>query len=161
LEISPHTVKKWIGIHEALYVVFVVPTYSKKINRSILKEPKIYFYDTGRVKNEISARFENVVALSLLKKLHFGQDQRGEKSQLYYLRDKEKREVDFLTLIDGKVIDLVEVKTTDESLSSSLSYYTDRLGPKYPAQVVLNAKRAQTVKTIPVYKAAEWLFRQG
>lgn len=161
LEISPHTVKKWIGILESLYVVFVVPTYTKKINRSILKEPKIYFYDTGRVKNEVSARLENVVALSLLKKLHAGQDQRGERSQLYYVRDKERREVDFLTLIDGKIIDLVEVKTSDMALSRQLTHFNVRLKPLSPAQVVLNTSREATQKNISIYKAADWLLQQG
>ena len=136
LEISPHTVKKWIGILESLYVIFVVPPYSKNLARAILREPKIYFYDNGRVKAEEGARFENVVANALLKKLHMGQDLNGEKSQLYYLRDKEKREVDFLTVIDNEIIDMVEVKISDDNIPHSLVYFNERLGPLYPAQVI-------------------------
>jgi len=161
LEISPHTVKKWIGILESLYVVFVVPPYSKNLARAILKEPKIYFYDTGRVKNDPAARLENVVALSLLKKLHHGQDLRGEKSQLYYVRDKEKREVDFLTVVDGKIQDLVEVKLSDENLSPHLSYFSERLKPRLAVQVVFNLKKELSVKKIPIRKAVHWLIEQG
>jgi predicted AAA+ superfamily ATPase len=161
LEISPHTVKKWIGILESLYVIFVVPTYSKNLARAILKEPKIYFYDTGRIKNDPAARLENVVALSLLKKIHQGQDLRGEKSQLYYVRDKEKREVDFLTLVDGKIRDLVEVKLSDENLSPNLTYFAERLKPEHPVQVVLNLKKELTVKKISVSSALRWLQGQG
>lgn len=161
LEISPHTVKKWIGILESLFVVFTVPTYSKNLARAILKEPKIYFFDTGRIKNDPGARLENVVALSLLKKLHLGQDLHGEKSQLFYVRDKEKREVDFLTVIDKKIVDLVEVKLSDEQVSSSLVYFNDRLHPVSPVQVVLNIKRNLTAKGIPVRRAADWLVSQG
>ncbi|MGE3757075.1 MAG: ATP-binding protein [Pseudobdellovibrionaceae bacterium] len=161
LEISPHTVKKWIGILESLYVIFVVPSYSKNLARAILKEPKVYFYDVGRIKKDPAARFENIVALSLLTKIHRGQDLRGEKSQLYYVRDKEKREVDFLTVIDRKIQDLVEVKISDGSLSSSLAYFNDRLKPSYPVQVVFDLSRDLTVKGIPILRSSNWLQSQG
>ncbi|MBC7430094.1 MAG: ATP-binding protein [Bacteriovorax sp.] len=160
LEISPHTVKKWIGILESLYVIFVVPPYSKNLARAILREPKIYFYDNGRVKNDEGARFENIVANALLRKLHLGQDLKGEKSQLYYIRDKEKREVDFLTVIDNKLIDLVEVKLSDENLSTSLSYYNERLKPAMPVQVIYNLKREQLKDNIRLVRAEEWLVKQ-
>lgn len=142
---------------EILYVIFVVPAYSKNIARAILKEPKIYFYDIGRVKNDRGARFENVVALSLLEKIQRGQDLKGEKSQLYYVRDKDKREVDFLSLIDGKIHNLVEVKFSDSALSKSLKYFTERLNPLRPAQVVLEFARNLTVQKIPIQAAAQWL----
>lgn len=161
LEISPHTVKKWIDILESLYVVFVVPPYSKNMARAILKEPKIFFYDTGRVKEDPAARLENVVALGLLKKLHRGQDLRGEKSQLFYVRDKEKREVDFLTVIDGKIHDLVEVKLSDGQLSKSLVYFKERLSPKNPVQVVMNLQRELNQHQIPIRKVQNWLMEQG
>lgn len=157
LEISPHTVKKWIGILESLYVVFVVPTYSKNLARAILKEPKIYFYDVGRITADHAARFENVVALALLRKIQEGQDLRGEKSALYYVRDKEKREVDFLTVIDRKVHDLVEVKLSDSKLSSNLAYFNERLKPLYPVQVVHDLARELSIGNVPIRRAAEWL----
>lgn len=160
LEISPHTVKKWISILESLYVIFIVPPYSKNLARAIIREPKIYFYDNGRVKNDEGARFENIVANSLLKKLHMGQDLHGEKSQLYYLRDKEKREVDFLTVIDNKIIDMVEVKLSDDNISQALVYFNERLKPLLPAQVVFNLKREQNKKDIPIKNAIEWLSLQ-
>lgn len=160
LEISPHTVKKWISILESLYVIFVVPPYSKNLARAILREPKIYFYDNGRVKQDEGARFENIVANALLKKLHMGQDLNGEKSQLYYLRDKEKREVDFLTVIDNKIVDMVEVKLSDENLSQALVYFNERLNPQSPVQVILNLTREQNKKNIPLKSAVEWLGLQ-
>ena len=95
LQISPHTVKQWISMLESLYILFTVTPYSRNIARSLLKQPKIYFYDTGFVKEDEGARFENAVACALLKRLHFLEDTAGEKCALYYLRDKEKREVDF------------------------------------------------------------------
>ena len=160
LEISPHTVKKWIGILESLYVIFVVPPYSKNLARAIIREPKIYFYDNGRVNSDNGARFENIVANALLKKLHLGQDLLGEKSQLYYLRDKEKREVDFLTVIDNKLIDMVEVKMSDDNLSQALVYFNERLKPHSPVQVIYNLTVEQNKKNIPLKKAVNWLQMQ-
>jgi hypothetical protein len=46
---------------------------------------------------------------------------------LQYLRDKEKREVDFVINIDGKVKYLIECKTGDISLSKNLLYYKEKL----------------------------------
>jgi uncharacterized protein len=160
LEISPHTVKKWIGILESLYVIFVVSPFSKNLARAILKEPKIYFFDVGRVKNDEGARFENVVACALLRKIQRGQDQRGEKSELYYIKDKEKREVDFLTVVDRKIKDMVEVKTSDHSVSSHLRYFSERLRPQNATQVVLNLKKDFSQKSIEVVKASPWLLKQ-
>ena len=97
------------------------------------------------------------MALGLLRKIHEGQDLRGEKSGLYYLRDKEKREVDFLTVIDRNIQDLVEVKQSDDKLSSNLAYFSQRLMPERPAQVVLSLQREQTVSGIPIVAAANWL----
>ena len=160
LEISPHTVKKWIGILESLYVIFVVPPYSKNLARAILKEPKIYFYDVGRVKDDPAARFENIVACALLRKLHLGQDIRGEKSQLYYVRDKEKREVDFLTTIDGKANQFIEVKLSDDQLAPNLKYFSQKLKPKLSEQVVMNLNRELTSGNISIRRGADWLAEQ-
>lgn len=157
LEVSPHTVKKWISILESLYVVFIVYPYTKKLSRVLLKEPKIYFYDTGRVKDDLGARLENTVALALLSKLQFNQDVEGEKSNLFYIRDKEKREVDFIIEKRGKLTELIEVKTSDDSPSNHLKYFADRLSPEKCFQVVLNLARQKTFGNIKIVKAHEWL----
>ena len=157
LEISPHTVKKWIGILESLYVIFIVHPYSKNLARAIQKEPKIYFYDTGRIKNDLSVRLENVVACALLANLQYGQDVRGEKSELFYVRDKEKREVDFLTVIDKSLCDLVEVKLSDSSFSPSLNYFSERLKPQRSIQVVLDLNRERQNQNLHLMKSEKYL----
>src|SRR4029077_5708042 len=62
---SPTTIKKYIQILEALFVVFKVTPYSKNIARSLLKEPKLYFFDTALVQGDDGAKLENIVAVSL------------------------------------------------------------------------------------------------
>ena len=128
--ISSHTVKRYVDILEALYVVFRVAPYSHNIGRALKKEPKIYFYDSGLVE-EGGARVENFVAVNLLKQVLYVNDVRGKDRKLYYLRNKEKKEVDFL-LADsvGNVDKIIEVKTSDYNLDPNLAYFVLRNGFK-------------------------------
>lgn len=158
LQVSPHTVKQWICILESLYIVFVVTPYSRNIGRSLLKQPKIYFYDTGFVKEDEGARFENTVACALLKRLHFLEDTAGEKCTLHYLRDKEKREVDFLTVRDGKPEWLIETKLTDTDISQ-LKYFSGFFIKNTKSiLLVRNLKRELFIEGIHVKKACNWLW---
>lgn len=61
------------------------------------------------------------------------------------VRDKEKREVDFVILKDGRVYALVEAKLSDEKLSSHLAYNAEKLSPIHTIQVVLNLKHEYQV----------------
>ena len=157
LHISPNTAKHWIALLESLYVIFLVTPYARNIARSLLKQPKIYFYDTGAVIDEPGPRFENAVACALLKRLHFLEDAKGEKNSLHYLRDKEKREVDFLTVRDGRPEWLVEAKTGSPS-AAHLKYFSDFFGNKAkPVLLVKDLQRELQLEGIPVKKAAPWL----
>jgi len=106
-------------------LIFVIRTYTKKINRAILKEPKIYFYDVGLVIDE-GARLENFVALSLLKHMKYLYDTRGENRTLAYLRTKDSREVDFALVHDDALEEIIEVKTSDTQPSQSLRYFGEK-----------------------------------
>lgn len=157
LQVSPHTVKHWIKMLESLYILFVVTPYSRNIARSLLKQPKIYFFDTGFIKEDNGARFENAVACALLKRLHFLEDTLGEKCALHYIRDKEKREVDFLTVRDGKTEWLIETKITDPEISS-LKHFSGFLGKKVePILLIKNLKRELFLEGVKVKKASLWL----
>jgi predicted AAA+ superfamily ATPase len=136
LEISPKTAKAWLQALERMYLVFAVYPYSRNIPRAILKAPKVYFFDTGDVEGDEGARFENLVAAGLLKRLHFWEDRDGYRYELRTLRDKEGREVDFAIVKEREVEELVEVKYSDDSPSRSLSYYAERLNPARATQVV-------------------------
>ena len=81
-------------------------------------------------------RLENLVATHLLKRLHFIEDYFGHRCSLHYIRDKDGREVDFITIIDDAVYDLIEVKESDSKISSALKYYKKLLNPKRTTQLV-------------------------
>jgi len=141
IQISPKTAKSWLEVLEKMYLVFSVRPYTKSLPRAVLKPPKVYFFDNGDVIGDEGARLENLVATSLLKRLHYLEDRDGYRYELRYIRDKEGREVDFVIVKDGKIEELIEAKYSDETISSSLVYYAERLKPPKATQIVANLRR--------------------
>lgn len=125
---SPNTVKRYIEIFEALFIIFRVTPYHRNIARSLLKEPKVYFYDTGMVIGDEGAKIENHTALALHKELLLKEDILGEQIQLHYLRTKDGKEVDFCRVCQDQVIDMIEVKTQDKKISKNLIYFIEKYG---------------------------------
>lgn len=156
IEVSSTTVKKYIQILEALYVVFVVPPYSNNIARSLLKEPKIYFFDNGFVKGDHGTTFENFVANCLLKHVHAKIDYQGEPYTLRYLRTKEKKEVDFAIVNEDEIEQMIEVKSTDHHISPHLKYFHEKYN--IPAiQIVKELKRERKEGNIEVHDGLKFL----
>ncbi len=118
--VSASTVKKYIQILEALYVVFQVTPFSKNIARSLLKEPKIYFFDTGLVANGEGPQLENLVAVCLLKHIYGKYDYQAQDHQLHYLRNKDGEEIDFALIDNDQIEQMIEVKTSNHSIAPSL-----------------------------------------
>lgn len=141
IQVSPKTAKSWLEVLERMYLVFAVRPYTRSLPRAIQKPPKVYFFDNGDVLGDEGARFENLVATTLLKRIHFLEDRDGYRYELRYIRDKEGREVDFAILKEGSLIELVEVKYSDENISRSLMYYAERLKPQKATQLVAKLKR--------------------
>jgi len=123
LRVSDITVKRWLGLLEDLYVVFRVGSYAKNISRGLSKSGKYYFYDLGRVKADEAAKFENLVALSLRKELDFIEDTKGFQTKLHFLRDKDKREIDFFIWIEDHPPNLIEVKLNEDRPSKNFLYF--------------------------------------
>jgi hypothetical protein len=140
LQVSPNTIKEWIGLIAEMYIAFPVYPYSKNLPRAIQKPVKLYFYDNADCTGDEGARLENLVATHLLKRLHFLEDYEGYQCSLHYIRDKDGREVDFVTVVDGKVTDLIEVKLSDDKISTSLKYFKSILNPVRTTQLVANLK---------------------
>jgi predicted AAA+ superfamily ATPase len=124
-----------------MYLVFKVKPFTRSIPRAILKPPKVYFFDNGDVLSGEGERFENLVASSLLKRLHFLEDRDGYRYELAYIRDKEGREIDFAIIKEKSIEELIEVKYSDENISKHLIYYAEKLKPKKATQIVANLKR--------------------
>ena len=101
IEVSPKTGKAWLELLERMYLVFAVRPFARSLPRAIVKPPKVYFFDNADVIGDEGARFENLVATHLLKRLHYIEDREGYRCELRYIRDKEGREVDFVILIEN------------------------------------------------------------
>ena len=124
LEISHETAERWICILENLCVCFrILPFGSSKI-RAVKKEKKLYLYDWSVIDNP-GARFENLVACQLIKYCHFIEDTEGERMELRFLRDTDKRELDFVILKNKRPIFAVECKS-GTNLSPHIVYFQKR-----------------------------------
>jgi hypothetical protein len=115
LQISPATVKNYLQRLEDFYLTFSIRPYSKNIKRSLLRAGKYYLYDWTAIKNR-GARFENYVACELKSLLALWGDASGEDFSLYYIRNKQKQETDFLIVKDDIPWLLVEAKLTDGAI---------------------------------------------
>jgi len=157
LQLAPNTVKKYVGILESLYVVFLVRPFHKRIERAILREPKVYFYDTGFVKGDEGRRLENTCAHALLKHAHYLRDVKGRSVELHYLRTKEGREIDFALAEDDKPVLLAEIKLGEDAPSPHFAHFRSR-GVDAPAvQVVGTLRRESRRDGVAVVRAADWL----
>ena len=156
LEVSHKAVSHWLDVLEHLYYLFRVPPFVAKKVRSIKKDRKLYLWDYT-LNPSRSARLENLIAAHLLKLCHFLEDVEGYRAELRFLRDKEKREVDFLVIVDRKPWFAVEVKTKKEGPSSHLTYFGDRLRIPYLYQVVWEQEKSHMKGDVFVMAPDEFL----
>jgi predicted AAA+ superfamily ATPase len=135
LEISFDVLKRWLSYLKAVYYIFEIKPYSKRIPRSLKRDGKVYLWDYSAIKDK-AARFENLVAHHLLKTCHYWTDTGEGAFDLHYLRNKEKQEIDFLVSRDGKPWLPVEVKWSDTDLSPNWKRFAPMLSCKRGLQVV-------------------------
>ncbi|PKP30330.1 MAG: AAA family ATPase [Bacteroidetes bacterium HGW-Bacteroidetes-16] len=135
--VSVHTIKSWISILEASYIIFLLPPWYDNINKRLIKSPKVYFYDTGLLsyilgienKNQLSRDplrgniFENMVIAEFYKKRY----NRGLDARYYFFRDNHGNEVD-LIIPHGNEIQGIEIKssqTFNKEFLKGLHYLKD------------------------------------
>lgn len=138
IRVSADTVKRWINVLGLFYYCFKIQPWYKNVKRSLLKEAKIYLWDWGLVR-DAGARIENMVASHLLKAVHLWTDLGLGNFGLYYLRDKDKKEVDFLVTKDNTPWFIVEVKSSDNhSISKNLSYFQQQIKAEHAFEVIFD-----------------------
>lgn len=118
--VSHTTVREWLSILEASYIVFLMPPYFKNFNKRITKSHKLYFYDVGLASYLLGIEnvrqmqrdplrgnlFENMVVLEFLKRRY----EDASQANLYFFRDSNNNEVD-LVMPTGQEITAVEIKS--------------------------------------------------
>lgn len=135
VRVKDTTIRRWISTLESFYYCFSLRPWSNNVSRSLLKEPKIYLMDWSVIEDK-GAKLENFVACHLYKAVCFWNDTGLGKYDLFFLRDKEKREVDFLITSNNIPWLMMEVKNSDNyALSKNLLHFQKQLNAKYALQL--------------------------
>lgn len=135
---SVDSVRRWLATLRSLYYCFAVRPWSKNITRALRKEPKYYVWDWSIVQDP-GQRAETMVACALLKAVHCWTDSGLGEFGLYFVRDKQKREVDFVIVRDDKPWFLVEVKSAGaKRLSPQLEYFQRQTRAMHAFQVAFD-----------------------
>ena len=144
---SSTTLRKWLNVLKASYLIFELPPYHANIRKRIVKSTKLYFTDTGlacyllgidnadQLKRDRlrGGLFENFVVMEIYKTLL----NRGESPALYFLRDHRGMEIDLLIKRGASLIP-VEIKSAEtfsvdfvESIHKFKPYFKDQLSEGY------------------------------
>ncbi len=125
LEVDFKTCKNWINSLASIYYCYLISPFGAPKIRAVKKEQKLYLWDWSQVEDK-GARFENMLASHLLKFAHYRQDTEGLKTEVRYLRDHQKREIDFVYLENNKPLFAVEAKLKKSAVSKHLYYFEER-----------------------------------
>ncbi len=145
--------RAWVGARGRRYYLFEIRPYAGRLARALRREAKVYLFDFSEIADP-GARFENLVALHLLKLRDAWNDWGLGDFELHYVRDKEKREVDFLLTESRRPYLLLEAKLSAQDVSPSLLYFQERLKPAYTVQLSREEPRGGT-------RAAPGVLRLG
>lgn len=133
--IDVKTVQSWIGILESSFIIYLLKPHYKNFRKTIVKRPKIYFYDTSivcyllRIQNAAylnihaarGAIFENMVVTELVKNFA----NLGLPADLYFWRDKTGHEIDIIIEQNNKLlpIEIKSGKTIGAEYFKNLNFY--------------------------------------
>ncbi len=162
LQVAHETADRWVKIFERMYYCFRLPPYGSPRVRAVKKEQKLYLWDWSIVPDP-GPRFENFIASLLLKYCHFLEDTEGFRMDLRFLRDTDKREIDFVVLKEGRPVFAVECKTGDRGVNPALFYYKERTEiPKF-YQVHMGKKDYEKggIRVLPVHAFCKELLKFG
>ncbi len=157
LAVAPATLKRYLEILQALFIVFTVHPWHRNVGRAILQTPKVYFFDTGLVRGDEGVRLENSVATMLLKQAHFLQDSAGREVGLHYIRTKDGAEVDFAFSESGELKQLIECKLGDNKPHRALTRFAEQFPDVGVVQIVYNLRQEEFRNGITITDAANWL----
>ena len=136
VRVSADTVRRWVAALCDLHVGFLVRPWFKNVARSLRKEPKWYLHDWAAA-SDVGQRTETFIACHLLKAVQGWNDLGLGTFALGYLRDKEKREVDFVVTRDGAPWFLVEAKHEDTTLGPALGHFQRQLDAPFAFQATV------------------------
>ncbi len=167
--LSSHTVKEWISMLEASFIVFRLQPYFENFGKRIIKSPKLFFTDVGLatyllgIENEVQISrdplrghlIENLIVLELVKwRFNHGLD-----PQLYYYRDLQKNEVDVIFKTGNQLIpiEIKSSKTFNSEFLNKLQFFQNLVKERAPQGYLIYAgEQEQQIQSIQLlnYKHA-------
>lgn len=140
--VTRKTAESWLSVLEASYIIHLLKPYYKNFGKRIIKNPKLYFYDTGIVSSLLGitsaeqienfymrgALFENFVVSELLKKRLFA----GKSNELYFWRDSNGVEIDVIEEdnLELKAYGIKASETMNEAFFSNIKKVQEFAGIK-------------------------------
>lgn len=134
--VSVNTVKSWISVLEASFIIFLLQPHHKNFNKRLVKMPKLYFFDTGLACSLLDIEtasqlethyltgglFENFVISELIKSRYHS----GLRNNCYFWRDHKGNEVDCLIEKAQKLIpvEIKSARTFTKKLFTGLNYWS-------------------------------------
>jgi len=157
LRVAYNTVLSWLQTLDYLYLIYILKPFTVSLSRAVHKERKMYLWDWSQVKDP-GDRFENLVASHLWKAVQIWRDLGMGNFELSFLRDRDRREVDFLVVKDRKPWLLVEAKLSETQPVEALSYFANRF--QIPAiQLTATKNVFKKIGLIRVLSADSWLLK--
>ena len=136
------TIKNWLNILEGVYLIFTLSPWHRRISRAIKKEKKLYFFDWSLL-SDPGKRLENLIAVALLRMSARLTETGFGNYEVRYIRDREKREVDFVIVKDNEPVALFESKKSESGISKRERFYSEKLNiPLF--RIVQEAARCET-----------------
>jgi predicted AAA+ superfamily ATPase len=163
LEVHFTSVKRWLESLARIFYGFFLKPYSAKLTRALKKEAKWYLFDWSEV-DDPGARFENLMAIHLKKTVDYVNDLGLDTWDLFFLRDREKREVDFLITKNRKPHVAVECKLSDDKIPQSLVYFAQHLKIPQSYLIVFDSQvrhRTTLRDDVKIEVMPAWQFLQG
>jgi predicted AAA+ superfamily ATPase len=164
--VSVKTIKEWLSVLEASYIIFTLPPYFQNIGKQVTRMPKVYFYDTGllcclldladakelETHYLIGSIFENFIVADIQKELM----NRKSADRLFFFREKNGNEVDLL-IKRGTVFMPLEIKkagTFSHTFTKGLKYWNDLQVGNAACPIIIYTGKTETAGA--GYRLVNW-----
>jgi uncharacterized protein len=165
------TVQSWIAILESSFIIFLLKPHFQNFNKTVVKRPKLYFYDTSLVCSLLrittsthllthplrGAIFECMIVSELVKE----RTNAGKPVNLYYWRDKTGHEIDLIIDHGGKLLplEIKSGKTVTTEYFNNLNYWNKLSGVKRSMLLYGGDMRQKRSSGIEVWPWREYLLK--
>ena len=148
LGLSVPTIAQWLGVLETTAQVLIVPPFYDNLGKRLIKSPKVYLADSGLACHLLGidsaaelakspflgALFEGFIAAEMIK----AQTNRGRRPELYYFRDEQGLEIDFILPQKSGSVALVECKaarTVTPAMAAPMRRLAEAMKKKRPRAI--------------------------